>query len=62
MKYLRKLVFLFRSPKDKPILGRWKVKSCNEVTTTINSVFQNRDHCSDKICSMPKKAFDYIKK
>src|SRR6056300_1798685 len=28
---------------DKPKLGRWSLKSCNEISTSINSVYQNRD-------------------
>ena len=32
---------------DKPVLGRWNLKSCNEISTSINSIYQNRDHCGD---------------
>ena len=44
---------------DKPLLGRWNLKSCNEISTSINSIYQNRDHCGDTICKTPKKASDY---
>lgn len=44
---------------DKPMLGRWKTKTCHELTTSINSVYQNRDHCGDVICKTPKKASEY---
>jgi len=44
---------------DKPMLGRWKVKTCEDLTTSINSVYQNRDHCGDTICKTPKKAIEY---
>jgi len=41
------------------MLGRWSLKSCEEVATSINSVYQNRDHCGDVICKTPKKASEY---
>jgi hypothetical protein len=41
------------------MLGRWKVKTCEDLTTSINSVYQNRDHCGDTICKTPKKAIEY---
>jgi len=44
---------------EKPMLGRWNLKSCNEISTSINSVYQNRDHCGDVICKTPKKASEY---
>ena len=44
---------------EKPMLGRWKVKTCEDLTTSINSVYQNRDHCGDIICKTPKKAVEY---
>jgi len=44
---------------EKPTLGRWNLKSCNEISTSINSVYQNRDHCGDTICKTPKKASEY---
>ena len=46
---------------DKPLLGRWNLKSCNEISTSINSIYQNRDHCGDTICKTPKKASEYRK-
>ena len=36
------------------MLGRWKVKTCEDLTTSINSVYQNRDHCGDTICKTPR--------
>ena len=48
-------------PEPRPVLGRWAVKSCSELLTSINSVYQNRDHCGDVICREPKKAEEYIK-
>ena len=47
---------------EKPVLGRWNLKSCNELATSINSVYQNRDHCGDIICKTPKKALEYSSK
>ena len=44
---------------DKPVLGRWSLKSCDEISTSINSIYQNRDHCGDTICKTPKKASTY---
>ena len=44
---------------EKPMLGRWKVKTCEDLTTSINSVYQTRDHCGDIICKTPKKASEY---
>ena len=44
---------------EKPMLGRWTVKTCEDLTTSINSVYQNRDHCGDIICKTPKKASEY---
>ena len=36
------------------------MKSCSELLASINSVYQNRDHCGDVICHEPKKAEEYI--
>jgi hypothetical protein len=44
---------------EKPMLGRWVPKTCHELMTSINSVYQNRDHCGDTICKTPKKASEY---
>jgi hypothetical protein len=44
---------------DKPKLGRWSLKTCSELSTSINSIYQNRDHCGDTICKTPKKASEY---
>jgi hypothetical protein len=54
-----KKVFELFVKVDKPKLGRWSLKSCNEISTSINSVYQNRDHCGDVICKTPKKASEY---
>ncbi len=57
----RYLVNLFRSTHPEKIqLGRWKIKTCEELSTSINSIYQNRDHCSDLVCKTPKKADDYM--
>jgi hypothetical protein len=55
---LKKLIDLFVKV-EKPMLGRWNLKTCHELTTSINSVYQNRDHCGDIICKTPKKAVEY---
>ena len=55
---IRRLFDIF-TKVDKPVLGRWSLKTCNELSTSINSVYQNRDHCGDTICKTPKKASDY---
>jgi hypothetical protein len=55
---LKKLIDLFVKV-EKPMLGRWNLKTCHELTTSINSVYQNRDHCGDTICKTPKKANEY---
>lgn len=47
--------------KQKPLLGRWQVKSCDEILTVYNSIYQNRDHCGDTICKKPIKAKEYNK-
>ena len=57
-----KKVFDLLIKVDKPMLGRWSLKSCEEVATSINSVYQNRDHCGDVICKTPKKASEYPSK
>jgi hypothetical protein len=46
---------------DKKPLGRWALKTCDEITTGVNAVYQNRDHCGDTICKTPKRASEYIK-
>jgi hypothetical protein len=40
---------------NTPKLGRWALKSCHEVHSVINSIYQNRDHCGDTICKTPKQ-------
>ncbi len=57
-----KKVFELFIKVDKPLLGRWNLKSCNEISTSINSIYQNRDHCGDTICKTPKKASEYPSK
>ena len=56
-----KKVFELFIKAEKPLLGRWNLKSCNEISTSINSIYQNRDHCGDTICKTPKKAVEYVK-
>lgn len=41
-------------------LGRWSVKTCDELKTGVNAVYQNRDHCGDTICKTPKRADEYL--
>jgi len=47
------------TPKQTTLLGRWKLKTCDELTTKINSIYQNRDHCGDIICKKPVKPDKY---
>lgn len=53
-------VTLFKNAPTKVPLGRWNLKSCAEMSTSLNSIYQNRDHCSDTICKTPKKADEYM--
>ena len=53
-------VTLFKNVPEKVPLGRWNLKSCAEMSTSLNSIYQNRDHCSDTICKTPKKADEYM--
>lgn len=53
-----RILEIFRTQRPVP-LGRWSVKTCNELKTAFNSVYQNRDHCGDTICKTPKKADEY---
>jgi len=60
---LSRLCNIFKTvAAEKPKLGRWNLKTCEEMSASINSVYQNRDHCSDKVCTTPKKADEYIEK
>ena len=43
---------------EKPLLGRWNLKSCNEISTSINSIYQNRDHCGDN----PRRRRTFLKR
>ena len=45
---------------EKPKLGRWNLKTCEDTVTSINSIYQNRDHCGDTICKTPKRASEYL--
>ena len=49
-----------RTESKKQPLGRWSLKTCDELATGVNAVYQNRDHCGDVICKTPKRATDYI--
>jgi hypothetical protein len=51
---IRKFIDFLTKPEPRPVLGRWAVKSCNELLTSINSVYQNRDH----FC-IPRGRFDF---
>jgi hypothetical protein len=51
---------LTRTESKKQPLGRWSLKTCDELSTGVNAVYQNRDHCGDLICKTPKKASEYI--
>jgi hypothetical protein len=53
-----RILKIFRTQHPTP-LGRWSVKTCDELKTAFNSVYQNRDHCGDIICKTPKKADEY---
>lgn len=44
---------------NQPLLGRWKLKSCDDVKNKINVFYQNRDHCGDIICGKPIKQKDF---
>jgi hypothetical protein len=55
---IQKLIDIFFKV-EKPVLGRWSLKNCSEMSASINSVYQNRDHCGDTICKTPKRASDY---
>ena len=57
---LSRLCNLFRVIHDKPHLGRWNLKTCKDLSASINSIYQNRDHCSDTVCNKPEKADKYI--
>jgi len=50
-----------RTYNEPQMLGRWRVKSCNNKMTDINSIYQNRDHCGDNVCKTPIKAEKYMK-
>ena len=58
---IRYIVKLFTTV-EKPKLGRWNIKTCEDLKTSINSIYQNRDHCGDTICKTPKQASEYILK
>jgi hypothetical protein len=55
---IKKLIEIFFKI-EKPKLGRWSLKTCDELAASINSIYQNRDHCGDTICKTPKKASEY---
>lgn len=56
---IRRLVKLFTTV-ESPKLGRWNLKTCEDIQTSINSIYQNRDHCGDTICKTPKQASEYL--
>lgn len=55
----QRIIALIRGPTPIP-LGRWRVKACDELKTSLNTVYQNRDHCGDTICKTPKRADEYL--
>ena len=61
VRMIRYIVKLFTTV-EKPKLGRWNLKTCEDLKTSINSIYQNRDHCGDTICKTPKQASEYILK
>ena len=46
--------------EKKPILGRWEIKTCEEMKTKLNGIYQNRDHCGDNICTKPENMDKYV--
>jgi hypothetical protein len=55
-----RIIKLFKFTSTKPLLGRWSLKTCDELSTSINAIYQNRDHCGDTICKNPVQAIEYI--
>ena len=41
---------LFVKESPEVVLGRWRLKSRDDVTNKLNVFYQNRDHCGDSIC------------
>ena len=61
-KMLRILKILELFKQNKPtMLGRWSLKSCEDIKSATNSVYKNRDHCGDLICKTPKRVSEYLK-
>ena len=56
---IRRIASIFLKD-EKPKLGRWNLKTCEDMVTSINSIYQNRDHCGDTICKTPKEASEYL--
>ena len=52
---------LFVKESPEVVLGRWRLKSCDDVMNKINVFYQNRDHCGDSICGKPIKQDDFEK-
>jgi hypothetical protein len=57
MKTIVKIKNFHKQPE--PILGRCKIKNCNNKMTIINYVSQNRDHYGDIKCKTSNKANYY---
>ena len=55
----QRILNIFRGRAPTP-LGRWSLKTCDELKTGVNAVYQNRDHCGDTICKTPKRADEYL--
>lgn len=59
----QRILNIFRGrASSTPVLGRWSLKTCDELKTGVNAVYQNRDHCGDTICKTPKRADEYLNK
>ena len=57
----KRLFGFFEPKKTTCLLGRWSLKTCEDIKSATNAVYQNRDHCGDLICKTPKQASEYFK-
>ena len=58
---IKRIIDFFVPDVQKKLLGRWGLKTCEDLKSAINSTYQNRDHCGDLICKTPQKPETYIK-
>lgn len=58
---LDKIINFFVPKVERKLLGRWGLKTCEDLKSVINSTYQNRDHCGDMICKTPQRPETYIK-